>query len=76
MDGRGARRSSSPVEHFNGFMMEQYTPWGTCHGATWNVLVPPGATLRAHSVLKSAPNCDGQQAFVELTREADDDPAP
>jgi hypothetical protein len=52
----------SPVGHWpSGLMTAQQTPGGTCHVAKWNVLVPPGTTLRAHSMLMSDPNCDGQK---------------
>jgi hypothetical protein len=45
----------------SGIMFESEYPPFYCHWHLWNVEVPAGHTLRAHSIFPSAPNCEGNR---------------
>jgi hypothetical protein len=61
---RSPLEPAAAVGHDYNTMFSANTPAGHCHHlGHWNVLVPPGTTLRAHSVLMSDPNCDASSTF-------------
>jgi hypothetical protein len=45
--------------HGSSIMFSSIHPPYYCHQHLWNVHVPAGHTLRAHSIFPSAPNCEG-----------------
>jgi hypothetical protein len=61
---RSPLEPASAVGHDYNTMFSANTPAGHCHHlGHWNVSVPPGTTLRAHSMLMSDPNCDASSTL-------------